>query len=136
MVLPNFVQRALSGEPLEVHGDGRQTRCFCHVSDVVRALVALMQEPQAYGEVINIGSEEEISITDLAQKIIAETGSHSAIRYLPYESVYGEGFEDMQRRVPAIAKAKQIIDWQPSKSLSEILADIAQDLQRSPLTSQ
>jgi UDP-glucose 4-epimerase len=125
MVLPNFVQKALANEPLEVHGDGKQTRCFCHVSDVVRGLIALMRQPAAYGQVVNLGSEEEVSISELANKIIRELHSKSTLRCIPYAAVYGEGFEDMQRRVPSIAKVRQLIGWQPSKTLSDILHDIA-----------
>ncbi len=128
MVIPNFVQRALANETLDIHGDGRQTRCFCHVSDVVRGLIALMEEQNARGQIINLGSEEEISITDLAKKVIANLNSKSQLRHLPYESVYGEGFEDMQRRVPSIAKARALIGWEPRRTLNDILSDVANEM--------
>src|SRR5205085_2730125 len=98
--IPGFVAQATRGEPLTVYGDGNQTRCFCYVGDVVRALVALVEHPEAYGKVFNIGSGEEISIADLADLVIEEAASSSKVRYLPYEEAYEEGFEDMARRVP------------------------------------
>ena len=128
MVIPNFVQRALANEPLEVHGDGRQSRCFCHVTDVVRGLVGLMGKQSARGQVVNLGSEEEISIENLARKVIDVTGSKSEIKVMPYEKVYGEGFEDMQRRVPSIKKARRLIGWAPQLTLSEILEDVATEI--------
>lgn len=127
MVIPNFVQKALANEPLEVHGNGTQSRCFCHVSDVVRGLVGLMGKASARGQVVNLGSEEEISINDLAKKVIEVTGSESEIKVMPYEKVYGEGFEDMQRRVPSIKKAGRLIGWTPQLTLSEILEDVAEE---------
>ena len=130
MVIPNFVAKALQHQTLEVHGEGKQTRCFCHVSDIVRGLEALMECPAARGQVVNLGSEDEISIADLAKKIIQETDSRSDLRFLTYESVYGEGFEDMQRRVPSIAKARGLIGWEPHKSLSEILSDVADEISK------
>jgi UDP-glucose 4-epimerase len=128
MVIPNFIQRALAGQPLQVHGSGDQSRCFCHVSDVVRGLIGLMDCPAARGEVINLGSTEEISVSQLAQLVIRETASNSKIEYLPYQTVYGDGFEDMQRRVPSIAKAKAIIDWSPKQTLVNIVRDVIQSL--------
>lgn len=125
MVIPNFVQKALTNEPLEVHGNGEQSRCFCHVADVVRGLVGLMGKQSARGQVVNLGSEEEISINDLAQRVIDVTGSKSEIKVMPYEKVYGEGFEDMQRRVPSIKKAGRLIGWTPHLTLNEILEDVA-----------
>ncbi|HBE66791.1 MAG TPA: nucleoside-diphosphate sugar epimerase [Planctomycetaceae bacterium] len=128
MVVPNFVRSALEGRTLEIHGDGRQSRCFCHVTDVVRGLRGLLETKEAHGQVVNLGATEEISISDLADKIIAETGSSSERVHVSYESVYGEGFEDMQRRVPSIAKAGKLIGWEPEKSLTEIIQDVAADL--------
>ena len=125
MVIPNFVQKALAGEPLVVHGEGDQSRCFCHVADVVRGLTGLMNCNEAHGQVVNLGSEEEISIRELAERIIQQTKSKSEIERVSYESVYGEGFEDMQRRVPSIEKANRLIGWSPEKSLNDILADVA-----------
>ncbi len=126
MVIPNFVQRAVAGETLQVYGTGAQSRCFCHVGDIVRGLVSLMSCPSAVGEVVNLGSTFEITMTQLAELIISETGSTSKIEYQSYESVFGEGFEDMLRRVPSIAKAKQLIEWEPQFSLEKIIADVAQ----------
>jgi len=125
MVIPNFVQRALAGETLQVYGTGAQSRCFCHVADIVRGLVGLMNCPNALGEVVNLGSTFEITMTQLAERIISETGSTSKIEYLSYESVFGDGFEDMLRRVPSIAKAKHLIEWTPEHSLEKIIADVA-----------
>jgi UDP-glucose 4-epimerase len=131
MVIPNFVQRALAGEPLLIHGTGEQTRCFCHVSDVVRGLVQLINCPDAYGQVINIGSTQEISVRDLALHIISQLGSSSPLVTLPYQDVYGDGFEDMQRRVPSIAKIQQLIGWKPEKQLSDIIRDVAETVRQT-----
>lgn len=128
MVIPNFVARAMRSEALVIHGDGAQSRCFCHVHDVVRGLVGLMDCPEARGEVVNLGSEEEISIRKLADTVIEQLDSGSQVQAVSYESVYGEGFEDMQRRVPSIEKARRLIGWSPEKSLKDILADVAADL--------
>lgn len=125
MVVPNFARQALAGEPLQVYGDGAQSRCFCHVADVVRGLTGLMNCVPARGQVINLGATEEITILELARRVIAQTGSRSEIRQVAYDEVYGEGFEDMQRRVPSIAKAKRLIHWQPQRSLKDIIADVA-----------
>ncbi len=129
MVIPRFVQRAVAGDPIEVFGDGSQSRCFCHVRDVVRGLIDLMHCQQAYGEVVNLGSTEEIRILDLAQRIVNLVGSSSPIRCVPYTSVFGDGFEDMQRRVPSIAKAERLIGWRPEISLDETLMDVVRDFQ-------
>ncbi len=125
MVVPNFVRQALAGEPLQVHGDGSQSRCFCHVADVVRGLVAAMECGAARGQVINLGATEEITILELARKIVSETKSSSKIRLIPYTEVFGDGFEDMQRRVPSISKAGRLLNWQPERSLTEIIVDVA-----------
>lgn len=125
MVVPSFVRQAQRGEPLQVYGDGTQSRCFCHVNDVVRGLVGAMACSEARGQVINLGSTEEITIVELARKIVAETNSSADIRLVPYADVFGDGFEDMQRRVPAIAKAKRLLGWQPERNLSQIIADVA-----------
>jgi UDP-glucose 4-epimerase len=124
MVIPNFVRRAIAGEPLEVFGNGDQSRCFCHVHDVVRALVTLMNSSTAYGQVINVGSTEEVSIRQLAELVIAETKSSSQIKLIPYSAVFGEGFEDMVRRVPSIEKVRGLIGWEPERSLREIIGDV------------
>lgn len=130
MVVPRFVQAAIKNEPLQVHGDGTQSRCFGHVSDVVEGLSKLLDSPQCFGQVINLGNSEEVSIKELAEKAIALTGSKSEIRYVPYEEAYGEGFEDMQRRVPSLEKAKQLIGYQPTRSLENIINDVAAEFRR------
>ncbi|MGH2942953.1 MAG: GDP-mannose 4,6-dehydratase [Solirubrobacteraceae bacterium] len=125
MVVPTFVGQALAGRPLTVYGDGTQTRCFCHVDDVVRALIDLMALGQpAYGQVFNIGSQEEISILGLADRVRELTGSDSDIHVIPYDTAYEEGFEDMPRRYPAIDKIRLAVGWEPTRSLDEILADV------------
>ena len=124
MVIPNFVRQALAGEPITVFGDGTQCRSFTHVSDVVRALVALVQEPKAIGEVINIGNVEEVSIYGLAEKIKAMTGLASAIRLIPYEQAYESGFEDMPRRLPDLTKIRGMIGYEPRHTLDSILTDV------------
>ena len=124
MVVPRFVQQALAGRPLSVYGDGQQTRCFCHVADVVRAVTALARAPQAIGEAFNIGSTEEVTIEHLAQRVVALTGSRSEVVHIPYAQAYEEGFEDMRRRVPAIDKIGRAIGWRPQASLDDILRDV------------
>ncbi len=124
MVIPRLVKQALAGEPLSVYGDGRQTRCFCHVKDAVAALVALMDRPECAGGVFNIGSREQVSINDLARRIVEITGSSSAIGHIPYERAYGEGFEDMPHRVPSLDKIRASIGFTPSLGLADILEDI------------
>jgi UDP-glucose 4-epimerase len=124
MVLPRFVEQALSGAPLTVYGDGQQTRCFCHVSDVVRALLALLEHPAAEGDVFNIGSDEEVSILELAELVVERAGSSSSIEKIPYESVFSEGFEDMERRVPDTSKIRGLVGWQPDLSLHDILTGL------------
>jgi UDP-glucose 4-epimerase len=131
MVVPRLVSQALAGEALTVFGDGRQTRCFCHVADVIQALFALVSEERAYGEVFNVGATEEISVLDLAGRIIEVTGSPSDIMLVPYEDAYREGFEDMYRRVPDIAKLQALIDWQPSHSLEDVIRDVVAHQQGS-----
>ena len=125
MVVPNFVRQALAGEPLQVYGDGSQSRCFCHVADVVRGLTGVMNCGEARGQVINLGATEEVTILELARRVIAQTGSPAEIRQVAYDEIFGDGFEDMQRRVPSIAKAKRLIGWQPQHSLQDIIADVA-----------
>ncbi len=126
MVVPSFIKRALAGETLQVYGDGRQSRCFCHVADIVRALTLLPNCIAAQGQVVNLGATEEVTIGELAKRVISETRSRSDIRMVPYDEVFGEGFEDMQRRVPSIAKAQRLIGWQPEKCLTDIIRDVAQ----------
>lgn len=126
MVVPNFVKSAVRNEPLIVHGDGEQSRCFGHVSDVVEALSKILETPACFGQVTNIGNDEEVTIKKLAEKAIEMTGSKSEIRYIPYEEAYGEGFEDMRRRVPSLEKAKRLIGYQPTRTLDEIINDVAE----------
>ncbi len=126
MVVPNFVKAALSGEPLIVHGDGNQARCFGHVLDIVEGLTKAIETPECFGQVINLGNNEEVSIKGLAEKAIAMTDSQSKIRYIPYEEAYGEGFEDMQRRVPSLEKAKRLLGYQPTRTLEQIINDVAE----------
>jgi len=130
MVIPNFVRQALADEPLTVFGDGTQSRCFCHVSDVVRALADLMRRDDAYGEVFNIGADEEISILDLAREVQRMTESKSEITIVPYEEAYEPGFEDMQRRIPDTSKIRSLLGWHPTKSLEEILSDVIDEHRR------
>jgi len=127
MVVPRFIESALNGEDLIVHNDGSQSRCFTHVSDVIEALKKLILLPEAYGEVINIGSNNEISILDLAKKVIEKTGSNSKIKFISYEEAYGKGFEDMARRVPSLDKIKNLIGYEPKRTLEEIIDDIIKD---------
>jgi UDP-glucose 4-epimerase len=125
MVVPSFVRAALAGEPIRVYGDGRQTRCFCHVADVVGALVALAEHPQAVGQVFNIGSDDEITIEHLAEQVRAIVGSKSEIVRIPYDDAYEEGFEDMRRRAPDISKVRALIGFQPKHDLAAIIRDVA-----------
>ncbi len=130
MVIPNFVSQALRGLPLTVHGDGSQTRCFCHVKDVVPALVELVTNPKAYGKVFNIGSNEEISIKTLAERVIEKTASKSKIALVPYEEAYPAGFEDMQRRVPSLKRIAALVGFRPNRNLDTILADVADEMSK------
>jgi UDP-glucose 4-epimerase len=123
MVIPTFVQRALAGEPIEIHGDGDQTRCFCHVSDTIRALAGLMEHGKS-GEIYNVGSEHRISINALAERVRELTGSSSGIEYVSYEDVYGIGIEDMLHRIPSTAKLRAAVDWTPERTLDDILGDV------------
>ncbi len=133
-VVPRFVNLALRGEPVTVYGDGAQTRCFCHVSDVVRALLGLLDEPLATsGEIYNVGSDCEISIGGLARQVVARAGSASSIRHVAYEEAYAPGFEDMRRRVPDISKIRAAIGWAPSLLLADILDDMI-EFERARLT--
>ena len=135
MVVPRFVKAALNNEPIEVHGDGTQSRCFGHVDDVTNGLIAAMETPACFGQVINFGSDAEVSINDLAKRAINMTDSKSEIRYIPYDQVYGEGFEDMQRRVPSLAKANRLVGYKPTRTLDDIINDVAAEM-RPGLSSQ
>ncbi len=131
MVVPRFVRAALRNEPIEVHGDGGQSRCFGHVADVVDGLCKVIDSNECLGQVINLGNDEEVTITQLAERSIALTGSSSKIRYVPYSEAYGEGFEDMRRRVPSLEKAKRLIGYKPTRRLDDIINDVARDLGRA-----
>jgi UDP-glucose 4-epimerase len=130
MVIPNFVRQGLSGQPISVHGDGMQTRSFCHVADVVGALLALANEPRAVGEVFNVGNDEEISIMALAERVRERTGRRSSIVAIPYDQAYESGFEDMPRRVPDLSKIHGLIGYAPSRDLDAILTDVIDYFQR------
>jgi UDP-glucose 4-epimerase len=125
MVVPRFVTAALKNEPLSVYGSGDQIRCFCHVTDAVKALLLVMDSDKAVGQVFNVGNNSQISIMELAKKVIEITGSKSSIEKIAYEKAYPEGFEDMQRRVPDISKIKQVLGWEPEINLDQIIKDIA-----------
>jgi UDP-glucose 4-epimerase len=124
MVIPRFVERALAGEPLEVHGDGTQTRSFCHVSDTVRALCGLMDATGIAGEIFNVGSSERVSILQLSERVKQATGSNSPIEFIPYERVYDQGIEDTLHREPATGKIREAIGWQTTLDLDRIIADV------------
>jgi UDP-glucose 4-epimerase len=124
MVVPRFVRQALKGEDLTVYGDGEQRRCFCHVHDTVAALVSLLDHPDSVGGVFNVGSQNEVSINELAELIIGMTGSRSRVVHVPYEVAYEEGFEDMERRYPDLGRIGALTGWRPQRSLDQILADV------------
>jgi UDP-glucose 4-epimerase len=124
MVLPRFADAALAGRPLQVYGDGTQTRCFCHVHDVVEALVKLMQTEGAVGRVFNLGGTEEVSINDLAKRVIAAAGSKSMIEHMSYEQAYGQQFDDLPRRVPDLTRIREAIGFAPKHSLDQIIASV------------
>lgn len=130
MVVPRFVQSAMKNEPIPVHGDGSQARCFGHVLDVVEGLVKTLETPECFGQVINLGNAQETTIKELAQKAIEMTGSESEIRFIPYDEVYGAGFEDMRRRVPSLEKAKRLIGYQPTRTLEDIINDVAEQFRK------
>ncbi len=124
MVLPTFVKQALSGKTITVFGDGSQSRCFAHVSDVVGAITRLSEKEEALGKVFNIGSNEEIAILELAKKVKSMTSSKSEIVFVPYDEAYEEGFEDMLRRVPDLSRVQSLIGYQPSKDLEQIIQSV------------
>ena len=121
MVLPTFVRQALRGDPLTVHGDGQQRRCFSYVGDVVEALVRLAQTPEAVGQVVNIGNDQEVTINELAALVKDITGSPSRVDFIPYDQAYGPGFEDMLRRVPSLAKLERLVGYRPATPLDTIV---------------
>lgn len=130
MVVPRFVKSALSNEPITIYGGGNQTRCFAHVYDVIDAVIAIAFAGNTIGKVINIGNDFEISINELAQKVINETNSKSEIVYVPYEEAYGDGFEDMERRVPNIDLIHQLVGWKPKRDLTTIIRDISSEMKK------
>ena len=131
MVIPRFVAAALSGAPLKVFGTGEQTRCFCHVSDVVRALLLLMETPDSYGGIYNIGSTEKVTIRQLAEFVIHELNSSSEIDMIPYDQAYANGFEDMLHRAPDCSKLYALTNWQAEIPLKQIIADVAESLRKN-----
>jgi UDP-glucose 4-epimerase len=126
-VIPRFVEAALAGSPLEIHGDGTQNRCFCHVTDTTRALIALMDEPSTRGEIYNVGSTESVTILELAERVLRATGSSSELVFVPYEQVYGHGIEEMFQRMPAIDKVTAAVGWSPTIDLDRILEEVVDE---------
>jgi UDP-glucose 4-epimerase len=131
MVIPRLARQAVNGEPLTVYGDGGQSRCFCHVLDVVDAVTSLLDHPDAVGNVYNIGSSYEITILELAERIIERSGSRSEVRLVPYSEAYAEGFEDMRRRVPDTTKLRDLTGWEPQRTLEDILDDAIADAEQA-----
>jgi UDP-glucose 4-epimerase len=131
MVLPRFVEQALRGDDLTVFGDGSQTRCFCHVKDIVAALAKLIHCEPARGEVVNLGSSEEVTITQLAQRVIGRVNPNLKIKYVPYSVAYRPGFEDMPRRVPDIGKARKLIGFEPTMNLDQIIDNVVSTMSAS-----
>jgi len=130
MVIPRFVERALRNKPLQVYGDGQQSRCFCHVFDTVRALQGLLDCPESCGQIYNIGGQRRITILDLAKLVISETGSKSEIEFVPYEKAYAAGFEDMQRRAPDTDAIHTLLGWAPQYSLEQVIADVKASIEQ------
>jgi len=131
MVLPRFVRSALKNEPINIYGDGTQSRVFCHVDDAIEALLALVATDKTINEVYNLGGTGEVTIKELADAVIKKTNSQSSIEFIPYENAYAPGFEDMQRRVPDISKINQDLGWAPKKDLSQIITDVAAHISNS-----
>jgi UDP-glucose 4-epimerase len=125
MVVPRFVQSALKNEPIVAYDDGQQSRCFAHVLDVVEAFAVALDRPESFGQVINVGTNSEVTINELAKRAIELTGSKSEIKHVPYASVYGEGVEDMRRRVPSLEKANRLLGYKPARTLDTIIKDVA-----------
>ncbi len=130
MVVPRFVQQAMRGESITIYGDGSQRRCFCHVADIVGAMATLIDEPRAYGGVFNLGGSEEVTIVELAKRVIERTGSSSDLRYVPYDEAYEPGFEDMMRRVPDTTRVNDLIGFAPEHSLDVIIDSVANSMRR------
>jgi UDP-glucose 4-epimerase len=138
MVLPRFVSAALAGRPLQVHGDGQQVRCFAHVDDVVRGIIDLIECPSASGRVFNIGSDEPIAIQELAQRVVKQLNPHAPIEFVPYEKVFGEGFEDIRHRVPDLTRIRTAIGYRPRHGLDDAIRDLAEQhmaVRRAPLSA-
>ena len=133
MVVPRFVSAALAGRPLEIFGDGAQTRCFCHVRDTIDALQTLMDSPATSGEIYNVGSQNRIRIADLARQVLELTRSSSALEFVPFDRVYGQGIEDMLHRIPSTRKIHATVGWEPSRGLDEILADVIEHARHAPV---
>ncbi len=127
MVIPRFVGQALKNQPITIFGDGTQTRCFCHVSDIVNGVLALSEHPEAVGKVFNLGGDQEVSISDLARQVIELVGSESELEYIPYDDAYEEGFEDMTRRVPNTTRARQLVGFEPLVKLEDIIQSVIDD---------
>jgi UDP-glucose 4-epimerase len=132
MVLPRFVEAALSGKPLQVYGDGAQTRCFCHVSDVVDAMNKLMNTAAAKGNVFNLGSDEEITINDLARRVVQLSGSRSSIEHIPYDQAYGQPFDDLPRRVPKLDKIRAAIGFSSKLNLDQVINSVIEHHKSHP----
>jgi UDP-glucose 4-epimerase len=132
MVIPNLVRQALRGEQLSIYGDGQQSRCFTHVRDSIRCQMALMAEPRAVGEIFNLGSGQEVTIEQLAKRIIELTGSKSGLKYIAYEDAYEAGFEDMRRRVPDTSKVRALLGFAPDSNLDDILQDVIAEFRAHP----
>jgi len=129
MVIPRFVGQALRNEPITIFGDGNQTRCFCHVGDVIEGLVALSEHPEAFGKVFNLGGGEEVSIKELAERVVELADSKSGLEFIPYDAAYEAGFEDMERRVPNTNRARQLVGFSPSTGLDDIIQSVIDDQQ-------
>jgi len=136
MVIPRFVSQALGGSPLQVHGNGKQTRCFLHVRDVVGALIKLMEAPSAVGQVFNLGSQEEVTIEEVAKRVVRIVGSGSVVEYIPYDKAYEEGYEDMPRRVPDISRIRALIDFEPTMNLDQIIQSVVDSMRGTPAPAQ
>jgi UDP-glucose 4-epimerase len=135
MVVPRFVRQALANEPITIYGDGEQSRCFADVADIIGAIYQLSSHPTAVGQVFNIGSTEEVTIRELAERVIKATGSQSKIIYVPYEEAYAPGFEDMRRRVPDLSKVHQLIGYEPHYTLEHTLKRVI-DFERPQMLKQ
>jgi len=127
MVIPRFVGQALKNQPITIFGDGTQSRCFCHVSDIVDGVLALSEHPEAFGKVFNLGGDQEVSISDLARQVVELAGSESELEYISYDAAYEEGFEDMTRRVPNTTRARQLVGFEPLIKLEDIIQSVIDD---------